>query len=150
MIQSQNQFRYANMPIITFHMTENTSKNAQIAASLVTSCNKAVESIRLFPYFLYEIYINLYINFLQNWKMALLCMMYLPKKKKFVQCPILCVSCDNPRASEFTHHLGCSARNFCRTCDVSLTNLALNCALFCHIYTIELLKFRQQREMLQN
>jgi hypothetical protein len=31
--------------------------------------------------FLYEIYINLYINFLQNWKMALLCMMHLPKKK---------------------------------------------------------------------
>lgn len=36
----------------------------------------------------------------------------------FVQCPILCVACDNPRASEICHHLGSTARHFCRDCDV--------------------------------
>jgi hypothetical protein len=47
----------------------------------------------------------------------------LTKKEMFVQCPILCVACDNPRASEFTHHLGCSARHFCRTCDVGFEQI---------------------------
>ena len=38
----------------------------------------------------------------------------------FVQCPVLCVVCDNPRASEVSHHLGSSANLFCRKCDVSM------------------------------
>ena len=36
----------------------------------------------------------------------------------FVQCPVLFVACDNPRASEFAHHMGSSANHFCRICDV--------------------------------
>ena len=35
-----------------------------------------------------------------------------------VQCPVLLVACDNPRASEFAHHMGSSALHFCRTCEV--------------------------------
>ncbi|CAB4010556.1 Hypothetical predicted protein [Paramuricea clavata] len=37
----------------------------------------------------------------------------------FVQCPVLLVACDNPRASEFAHHMGSSATHFCRTCDAT-------------------------------
>ncbi|CAB3984659.1 Hypothetical predicted protein [Paramuricea clavata] len=40
----------------------------------------------------------------------------------FVQCPILCVSCDNPKASEICHHLGSTARHFCRDCDATSEN----------------------------
>ncbi len=47
----------------------------------------------------------------------------LTKKEVFVQCPILCVVCDNPRASEIAHHLGSSAIHFCRTCDVGFLDL---------------------------
>ena len=35
-----------------------------------------------------------------------------------VKCQVLCVTADNPRASEFEHHLGSSAIQFCRKCDV--------------------------------
>jgi hypothetical protein len=37
-----------------------------------------------------------------------------------VQCPVLLVAYDNPRASEFAHHMGSSATHFCRSCDVGL------------------------------
>ena len=37
----------------------------------------------------------------------------------FVRCPVMCVLADNPRASEFEHHLGSSAKRFCRKCNVS-------------------------------
>ncbi|XP_028417046.1 uncharacterized protein LOC114541311 isoform X2 [Dendronephthya gigantea] len=37
----------------------------------------------------------------------------------FVQCPVLIVACDNPRASEFAHHMGSSAKHFCRICDAT-------------------------------
>ena len=40
------------------------------------------------------------------------------KKQIFVQCPVLCITCDNPKASEICHHLGSSALHFCRECDV--------------------------------
>ena len=50
----------------------------------------------------------------------------LTKKDVFVQCPILCVVCDNPRASEITHHLGSSAIHFCRTCDVGFLDLIIS------------------------
>ncbi|CAB4016525.1 Hypothetical predicted protein [Paramuricea clavata] len=40
----------------------------------------------------------------------------------FVQCPILCVACDNPRASEICHHLGSTAKHFCRDCDATKEN----------------------------
>ena len=43
-------------------------------------------------------------------------------KDIFVQCPILCVACDNARALEICHHLGSTARHFCRDCDVCLYN----------------------------
>ncbi|CAB4028647.1 Hypothetical predicted protein, partial [Paramuricea clavata] len=40
----------------------------------------------------------------------------------FVQCPILCVLCDNPKASEICHHLGSTAQHFCRNCDATSGN----------------------------
>ena len=40
------------------------------------------------------------------------------KKEIFVQCPVLCITCDNPKASEICHHLGSSARHFCKEYDV--------------------------------
>ncbi len=39
----------------------------------------------------------------------------------FVQCPVLFVACDNPRASEFCHHMGSSATYFCRICEVGFS-----------------------------
>ena len=45
----------------------------------------------------------------------------LSKSELFVQCPVICISADNPRASEFCHHLGSSAKKFCRFCDVRVT-----------------------------
>ncbi len=35
-----------------------------------------------------------------------------------VKSPVLCVLADNPRASEFEHHLGSCANKFCRKCKV--------------------------------
>ena len=34
--------------------------------------------------------------------------------------PLLCVICDNPRASEVVNHLKGAASKFCRLCDVKL------------------------------
>ena len=34
-------------------------------------------------------------------------------KEIFVQCPVLCVACDNARALEICHHLGSTAKHFC-------------------------------------
>ena len=42
----------------------------------------------------------------------------LTEQDVLVQCPVLCVAADNPRASEFEHHLGNSAKRFCRKCYV--------------------------------
>ena len=39
----------------------------------------------------------------------------------FVQCPVLFVACDNPRASEFCHHMGSSANFFCKICEVGFS-----------------------------
>ena len=36
-----------------------------------------------------------------------------------VKCPVMCTTADNPRASEFEHHLGSCANKFCRKCNVS-------------------------------
>lgn len=35
-----------------------------------------------------------------------------------VVAPVICIICDNPRASEVTNTLGPSARTFCRMCMV--------------------------------
>ncbi len=43
----------------------------------------------------------------------------------FVQCPVLFVACDNPRASEFCHHMGSSAIYFCRVCEVRCNDVSL-------------------------
>ena len=37
-----------------------------------------------------------------------------------VVAPVICIICDNPRASEITSHLGPSARMFCRICMVCI------------------------------
>lgn len=55
----------------------------------------------------------------------------------FVQCPVLCVTCDNPKASEICHHLGSTARHFCRDCDVRLT-VSLALFLACRFITINM------------
>ena len=39
--------------------------------------------------------------------------------------PVLCVLCDNPRASEITNHRGCTARKFCRMCMVRLMSITI-------------------------
>ena len=35
-----------------------------------------------------------------------------------VVAPVICIICDNPRASEVTNHLGPSSKMFCRMCMV--------------------------------
>ena len=39
-------------------------------------------------------------------------------KNVLVVAPVLCVLCDNPRASEITNNLGPGSRMFCRICMV--------------------------------
>lgn len=41
-------------------------------------------------------------------------------QKVLVIAPVLCVICDNPRASEITNHTGSSARRYCRMCQVMI------------------------------
>ena len=40
------------------------------------------------------------------------------KQNVLVIAPVLCVICDNPRASELLNHAGSSAKHFCRMCMV--------------------------------
>lgn len=40
------------------------------------------------------------------------------KQEVLVIAPVLCIICDNPRASEVTNNLGPSSRMFCRMCMV--------------------------------
>ena len=40
-------------------------------------------------------------------------------KSVLVIAPIICLICDNPRASELVNHLGATARHYCRMCMVS-------------------------------
>ena len=40
------------------------------------------------------------------------------KEEVIVVAPVICCIADNPRASEFTSHLGLSATKYCRTCEV--------------------------------
>ena len=51
----------------------------------------------------------------------------------FVKSPILCVLADNPRASEFEHHLGSCANKFCRKCNVRITILCLNALILIYL-----------------
>ena len=44
-------------------------------------------------------------------------------KEVLIVAPVLCFTCDNPRASEITNHLGPGSRMFCRICMV-------NCLLY--------------------
>ena len=39
-------------------------------------------------------------------------------KEVLVVAPVLCIICDNPRASEITNNLGPGSRRFCRMCMV--------------------------------
>ena len=41
------------------------------------------------------------------------------KESVLVIAPLLCIICDNPRASQLLNHLGGSAKKFCRFCMVS-------------------------------
>ena len=48
------------------------------------------------------------------------------KKEVLVVAPVLCIICDNPRASEVTNNLGPGSRMFCRMCMVNLSNVLLS------------------------
>ena len=50
-------------------------------------------------------------------------------KKILVKSRVLCVLADNPWASEFEHHTGSCANQFCRKCNVSLFPSFLKCTL---------------------
>ena len=43
---------------------------------------------------------------------------------------VMCIMCDNPRASEVLNHLGSSANKYCRMCMVSLTFISLKCMCY--------------------
>ena len=66
----------------------------------------------------YEIYFQ---NFPLELENGMVMYDSLSKSEVFVQCTVICISADNPRASEFCHHLGSSAKKFCGCCDVSVT-----------------------------
>ena len=57
----------------------------------------------------------MYIAGLEDGKMMYDASIY---KTVLARCPVLSVLADNPRASEFEHHLGSSAKKFCRKCNV--------------------------------
>ena len=40
------------------------------------------------------------------------------KEEVIVVAPVICGIADNPRASDFSSHLGLSARKYCRICEV--------------------------------
>ena len=52
--------------------------------------------------------------------------------------PLLCVLCDNPRASELLNHLGGSARKYCRMCMVRFHVRCLIIMIYecCILYTL--------------
>ena len=41
--------------------------------------------------------------------------------------PVICIVCDNPRASELANHLGATAKKYCRICMVSAMCLQSFC-----------------------
>lgn len=41
------------------------------------------------------------------------------KREVMVVAPVICLLCDNARASELLNHLGSTANKLCRICDVS-------------------------------
>lgn len=47
------------------------------------------------------------------------------KEEVLVVAPLLCIICDNPRASQLLNHLGGSARRYCRVCMVWSCNITL-------------------------
>ena len=50
-----------------------------------------------------------------------------------VTAPVICMICDNPRASEITNNLGPGSRMFCRICMVSFLNTVQSAlCLVCH------------------
>lgn len=58
------------------------------------------------------------------------------KEEVIVVAPVICGIADNPRASDFTSHLGLSARKYCRICEVCA------CAMQSVIRSIIHLSFR--------
>lgn len=44
------------------------------------------------------------------------------KTKVLVVAPVMCIICDNPRASEVTNNLAPSSKMFCRMCMVGIRN----------------------------
>ena len=48
--------------------------------------------------------------------------------------PLLCVICDNPRASQLLNHLGGAANKYCRFCTVCTSNPSTNCVFGLPIY----------------
>ena len=55
------------------------------------------------------------------------------KKEVLVTASVICMICDNPRASEITNNLGPGSRMFCRICMVSFLNTVQSAlCLVCH------------------
>ena len=48
--------------------------------------------------------------------------------------PLLCVICDNPRASQLLNHLGGAANKYCRFCTVCTGNPSTDCVFGLPIY----------------
>lgn len=48
------------------------------------------------------------------------------KTTVLVVAPVICIICDNPRASEVTNHLGPSSKRFCRMCMVRIGHSSTN------------------------
>ena len=51
------------------------------------------------------------------------------QKEVLAVSPVLCVICDNPRASEVTNNMGPGSKMFCRMCMVYIHCWCLLCAL---------------------
>ena len=57
-------------------------------------------------------------------------------KRVLLVTPVICVICDNPRASELLNHSGSRTRKFCRMCSVSHGHILMLCiVIFCYAST---------------
>ena len=59
-----------------------------------------------------------------------------------VVAPLMCIVCDNPRASELLNHLGSKAVKYCRFCMVRL-----RIALYIHVYTSNAIRLTEPQTL---
>ena len=58
------------------------------------------------------------------------------QKEVLAVSPVLCITCDNPRASEVTNHMGPGSRKFCRMCMVHI-HIVLHTCIHIILYTTD-------------